>query len=136
MLAEIALPGSIRSQQAAFGVHPALLDACFQSVAAIRRARQSATAVCCCRWACGSCAPTRPPAMRAIAYARVTASPPGLDADLDLIDAHGTVLLTARGLQMGTGASEQQPRSAAQREPADHRVAASTLPEAADDRAG
>ena len=34
VLAEVALPGSIRSQQAAYGVHPALLDACFQSVAA------------------------------------------------------------------------------------------------------
>ena len=34
VLAEVALPGEIRSQQAAYGVHPALLDACFQSVAA------------------------------------------------------------------------------------------------------
>ena len=34
VLAEVALPGQIRSQQAAYGVHPALLDACFQSVAA------------------------------------------------------------------------------------------------------
>ena len=28
----MALPGSIRSQQGAYGVHPALLDACFQAV--------------------------------------------------------------------------------------------------------
>ena len=34
VLAEVALPGQIRSQQDAYGVHPALLDACFQSVAA------------------------------------------------------------------------------------------------------
>ena len=34
------LPGSIRSQQAAYGVHPALLDACFQSVAAHPGVRQ------------------------------------------------------------------------------------------------
>ena len=34
VLAEVGLPGPIRSQQAAYGVHPALLDACFQSVAA------------------------------------------------------------------------------------------------------
>ena len=32
VLAEVALPGLIRSQQAAYGSHPALLDACFQSV--------------------------------------------------------------------------------------------------------
>ncbi len=34
MLVEVALPREIRSQQDAYGVHPALLDACFQSVAA------------------------------------------------------------------------------------------------------
>ena len=34
VLVEVALPGQIRSQQDAYGVHPALLDACFQSVAA------------------------------------------------------------------------------------------------------
>lgn len=34
MLAEVAVPSSIRAQQGAYGVHPALLDACFQSVAA------------------------------------------------------------------------------------------------------
>ncbi|MGA7050201.1 MAG: type I polyketide synthase, partial [Mycobacterium sp.] len=34
VLAEVALPGSLRPQQGAYGVHPALLDACFQSVAA------------------------------------------------------------------------------------------------------
>jgi polyketide synthase 5 len=33
VLAEVTLPRSIRSQQDAYGVHPALLDACFQSVA-------------------------------------------------------------------------------------------------------
>ena len=34
LLAEVRLPGPIRSQQTAYGVHPAFLDACFQSVAA------------------------------------------------------------------------------------------------------
>ncbi|MDT5048607.1 MAG: polyketide synthase 5, partial [Mycobacterium sp.] len=32
MLADVALPGSIRSQQNGYGIHPALLDACIQSV--------------------------------------------------------------------------------------------------------
>ena len=32
VLAEVALPGLIRSQQSAYATHPALLDACFQSV--------------------------------------------------------------------------------------------------------
>ena len=34
VLAEVAVPRQIRSQQGAYGVHPALLDACFQSVEA------------------------------------------------------------------------------------------------------
>ncbi len=34
VLAEVALPGSIRSQQGAYGIHPALLDVCFQAVGA------------------------------------------------------------------------------------------------------
>ncbi|ORB60305.1 polyketide synthase dehydratase domain-containing protein, partial [Mycobacterium shinjukuense] len=34
VLAEVSLPGPLRSQRKAYGVHPVLLDACFQSVAA------------------------------------------------------------------------------------------------------
>ncbi|WIM90159.1 sulfolipid-1 biosynthesis phthioceranic/hydroxyphthioceranic acid synthase [Candidatus Mycobacterium wuenschmannii] len=110
IFAEIGLPNSVRTGQNAFGVHPALLDACFQSVAAhpgarhigngglllplgVRRLRQYG--------------PTRD---ARYCYARVTASGTCLDADLDLVDAHGTVLLTARGLQMGTGVSESAHR--------------------------
>ena len=39
VLAEVALPRQIRSQQDAYGVHPALLDACFQSVEAHPKVR-------------------------------------------------------------------------------------------------
>ena len=39
VLAEVALPRQIRSQQGAYGVHPALPDAGFQSVEAIRMCR-------------------------------------------------------------------------------------------------
>ncbi len=106
LLAEIGLPGSIRSQQGAFGVHPALLDACFQSVAAHPGARHIGNG--------GLLLPLGVRQLRVYGqtrdarycYARVTASNTGLDADLDLIDAHGTVVLTARGLRMGTGASD------------------------------
>ncbi len=42
VLAEVNLPGSIRSQQDAYGVHPALLDACFQSVAVHPEVRAAA----------------------------------------------------------------------------------------------
>ena len=63
-------------------------------------------AACCCRWAFGNFAAYGSARDTRYCYARVTATATGLDADLDLIDVHGAVLLTARGLQMGTGASE------------------------------
>jgi polyketide synthase 5 len=110
VLAEIGLPGSIRSHHGAFGVHPALLDACFQSVAAHPAARGVGNG--------GLLLPLGVRQLRAYGvardarycYARVTASATGLDADLDVFDVHGTVLLTARGLQMGTASSESSNR--------------------------
>ena len=107
VLVEVALPGQIRSQQGAYGVHPALLDACFQSVAAhqdvqalgrevlglplgIRRLRSY-----------GSARSAR------YCYTRVTkADTSGVEADLDVLDEHGAVLLAVQGLRLGTGASE------------------------------
>ena len=67
VLAEVGLPGSIRFQQAAYRVHPALLDACFQSVAAHPASRPAAVAACCCRWVCAAYVPTVLPATPATA---------------------------------------------------------------------
>ena len=107
VLVEVALPGQIRSQQDAYGIHPALLDACFQSVEAhpevqalgedvlalplgIRRLR-----------AYGAARSAR------YCYTRVTkADTSGVEADLDVLDEHGAVLLAVQGLRLGTGASE------------------------------
>ena len=107
VLVEVALPGQIRSQQDAYGIHPALLDSCFQSVAAhpevqalgedvlalplgIRRLR-----------AYGAARSAR------YCYTRVTkADTSGVEADLDVLDEHGAVLLAVQGLRLGTGASE------------------------------
>ena len=59
VLAEVAPPGSIRSQQAAYAVHPALLDACFQSVVAHPAIHGAGIlAGCRCRWVCAGYAPT------------------------------------------------------------------------------
>ena len=107
LLAEVGLPGPIRSQQNAYGVHPALLDACFQSVAAHPDAQAAASG--------GLLLPLGVRRLRAYAparnarycYTRVTSADGGrVEADLDVLDEHGTVLLAVRGLQIGTGASE------------------------------
>ena len=110
VLAEVGLPGSIRSQQSAYGVHPALLDACFQSVAAHPSVRNAGNG--------GLLLPLGVRRLRAYGPARtarycyttVTECGSGVEADLDVLDEHGTVLLAVRGLQMGTGASPSSER--------------------------
>ena len=115
VLAEIGLPSVIRKQQTSFCVHPALLDACFQSVAAhpsvanaghgglllplgVRRLQVF-----------GAVHTT--PAAR-YCYARITAAAgTSVEADLDVLDEQGTVLLAVRGLQMGTGFSPSNDRA-------------------------
>jgi acyl transferase domain-containing protein/acyl carrier protein len=102
VVAEVGLPSGVRSQQSGYGVHPALLDACFQSVMAhptvgasdggvllplsVRRLRQY-----------GSTRGTR------YCHQRLTAaSGPTFEVDLDLLDEDGAVLLAVEGLRMGS----------------------------------
>jgi polyketide synthase 5 len=109
VLAQIGLPGVIRTQQSSYGVHPALLDACFQSVAAhpsvgnkmlplgVRELRIY-----------GSVQSAR------YCYSRVTitaAAGASVDVDQDVLDENGTVLMTVRGLQMGSGFSPSSDRA-------------------------
>lgn len=111
VLAEVALPASIRSQQSGYAVHPALLDACFQSVAAHPSVAEVANG--------GMLLPLGVRALRAYGstrsahycYSRVTeAGAAGVEADIDVLDEHGHVLLTVRGLKMGTGVSQDSER--------------------------
>ncbi|MGE0783503.1 sulfolipid-1 biosynthesis phthioceranic/hydroxyphthioceranic acid synthase [Mycolicibacterium sp.] len=107
VLAEVALPRDFRSQQDAYHVHPALLDACFQSVAAHPEVA-----------ALGGDALALPLAIRQLrchgtargaryCLTRITAvDTTGAEADLDVLDEHGSVLLTVRGLRLGAGMSE------------------------------
>ena len=111
VLAEVSLPGSIRSQQGAYGVHPALLDACFQALAAHPDLHNDTTGVL--------MLPIGVRRLRAYAstrnahycYVRLTSvSPTTVEADLDVLDEHGDVLLAVTGLQVGTGVSEDGQR--------------------------
>ncbi len=112
VLAEIGLPGVVRTRQNSYSVHPALLDACFQSVAAhpgVAKARLG-----------GLLLPLGvrrlqvhgPVSTARYCYSEVTAATGGaLEADLDIMDKHGSVVLTVRGLQMGTGISPSGERA-------------------------
>jgi acyl transferase domain-containing protein len=108
VLAAVALPGPLRSQQGGYGVHPALLDACFQSVVAHPDVQSAAVG--------GMLLPLGVRRLRAYGSARnahycysqvIKADADGVEADLEVLDEHGTVLLSITGLQLGTGASEK-----------------------------
>jgi polyketide synthase 5 len=111
VLAEVSLPPSIRSQQTDYGVHPALLDACFQSVAAHPAIH-----------AAGIGGLMLPLGVRRLqtyglagairyAYSRVvSADPTWVEADLELLDEHGALVVAVQGLQIGSGSSESANR--------------------------
>ena len=116
ILGEVNSPGSIRSQQAAYAVHPALLDACFQALGAhpaLDGTGNGGTLLPIgVRWL-RAYGPTR---NARYCHARVTvANDSGgadviAEADLDICDGHGTVLLALRGLQLGTTLSKKESR--------------------------
>ncbi|MDH6244149.1 sulfolipid-1 biosynthesis phthioceranic/hydroxyphthioceranic acid synthase [Mycobacterium sp. OTB74] len=114
VLAEVALPGSIRSQQGVYGIHPALLDACFQAVGAHPDLHGDRTGTL--------MLPLGVQRLRAFGstrnvhycIARITEmTPSGATVDIDLLDEDGAVLLAITGLQLGTGvpASGQRERT-------------------------
>ena len=108
VLAEVALPGSIRSQQGAYGIHPALLDVCFQAVGAHPDLHTDHTGTL--------MLPLGVRRLRAHSSTRnahycyvqlVNASAGSVEVDVEVLDEHGAVLLTVGGLRLGTGVSEQ-----------------------------
>jgi phthioceranic/hydroxyphthioceranic acid synthase len=112
VLAEVALPGSIRYQQNSYGIHPALLDACFQAIAAHPQVQAAIGG--------GLMLPLAVRRLRAFASARTAhycyirvsnASAAGIEADVDILDEHGTVLVAVQGLFLGAGGSEQGNRN-------------------------
>ena len=111
LLAEVTLPSDIRSQQAGYGIHPALLDACFQAVAAaVSTPGQSEG---------GLLLPLSVARLRRIGPGRdaryclirvIAADAGAIEADLDIMDADGEVVLHAAGLKMGTQETKNSER--------------------------
>ncbi|SPM35482.1 polyketide synthase [Mycobacterium rhizamassiliense] len=108
-IAEVALPGAIRSQQSAYVAHPALLDACFQSVIVHPQVQKAGAG--------GLLLPVGVRRLRNYhstrnahyCLTRVTASPAGeCEADLEILDQSGTVLLSVEGLELSAGVSEHE----------------------------
>ena len=108
VLAEVALPSQIRTQQGSYGVHPALLDVCFQSVAASPQIQNSSVGVLGLPLGARRVRSYGSARNAHYCYARITqVDATGIEADLDVLDQHGAVLLRVQGLRCGTGESEE-----------------------------
>jgi len=107
VLAEVALPAQIRSQQGAYGVHPALLDACFQSVGASPQVQSQGEDMLGLPLGAQRLRSYGSARSAHYCYTRVTKVDTScIEADLDVLDKDGAVLLRVQGLVCGTGASE------------------------------
>jgi polyketide synthase 5 len=104
VLAEVALPGAVRSQQSAYGIHPALLDACFQTVGAHPHLHADRSGAIMLPLGVGRLRVLGP--VRAARYCLATvtaATSTAVEADLEVLDETGTVLAEVTGLRLGTG---------------------------------
>lgn len=109
VLAEVALPSQLRSAKDGFSVHPALLDACFQCVAALPAVSGEGEG--------GLLLPLEVQRMQlwsatgsaGYCYVQLRSSDGNrVIADLQLTDKYGAVLLTVDGLVMGTHAGDEE----------------------------
>ncbi|MFE9870148.1 sulfolipid-1 biosynthesis phthioceranic/hydroxyphthioceranic acid synthase [Micromonospora sp. NPDC005686] len=107
VLAEVTLPSQLRSNQDGFSVHPALLDACFQCVAALPAVTGAGEG--------GLLLPLEVRRLQLLSatggtrycYVRLHSSDGNrVIADLQLVDQYGAVLLIVEGLVMGTRDSD------------------------------
>ncbi|BBY06289.1 sulfolipid-1 biosynthesis phthioceranic/hydroxyphthioceranic acid synthase [Mycobacterium noviomagense] len=106
VLAEVALPRQIRSQQDAYGVHPALLDTCFQTIESHPEVRKLAEEVLGLPLGARRIRIYGPVRNASYCYAQVTkADTTGVDANFELLDEHGAVLLSMQGARWGTRVS-------------------------------
>ena len=111
LLAEVALPGDIRSQQGSYGIHPALLDACFQSVAAVIGTAGKSQSGMLLPISVARLRRVRPGRDARYCLVRVLAADASaIEADLDIMDTHGEVVLQVAGLRMGTQESKNSER--------------------------
>ena len=104
VVAEVVLPSAIRSQQSAYGIHPALLDACFQSVDAHPQVRAVSHGQLPIPLGVRELRVYGPTRNTHYCYTRLVHLDPGgqVEADLELLDEDGAVLLSLRGARFGT----------------------------------
>lgn len=107
VFAEVVMPASVRAQRSAYDVHPALLDACFQAVAAhpaLQTDRSGGIMVPLGARLLHVRGPLRDARFCHLMLTEIT--PTAVDVDVHILDEAGVVLLAMAGLRLGTGVSE------------------------------
>ena len=107
LVGEVAAPGGIRAQQSEFAIHPAVLDACFQTVGAHFLTDSGRDGALMLPLSVGSL--RRFGAGRDARYCHATitkADAVEIEADLEILDERGAVILEAAGLRMGSGTTK------------------------------
>ena len=111
LLAEVTLPGDLRSQQSGYHIHPALLDACFQSVAAALGGAGQSEGALLLPLGVARLRQVRPGRDARFCVVRVLKADAGaIEADLDITDADGELVLQMTGLTMGSQESKSGER--------------------------
>jgi acyl transferase domain-containing protein/acyl carrier protein len=111
LLAEIAVPAGIRAEQSGYGIHPAVLDACFQSVGAhllIGGRRDGGLMLPLSVGRLRRFGPGRGARFCHVTITKADAN--AVEANLEVLDDQGGVLLEVSGLRMGSGASKASER--------------------------
>ena len=108
LFADLRLPSSLRTGGRGYIVHPVLLDACFQSVGAFARVVSETNGRLLLPRSVRSLRLHRTDAEVAHCMTRLVAIDAlHVEADIELLDASGRVLLSVDGLALWSGAAEQ-----------------------------
>ncbi|MCK9893435.1 type I polyketide synthase [Frankia sp. AgB32] len=109
VLAEITLPSPLRSGTDGFSVHPALLDACFQAVAALPAVAGDGAGGLFLPLEVRRVALWSPASGAKYCFTQLRSSDSNrVVADLQLADEYGAVLLTVEGLVLGSHADGEE----------------------------
>ncbi len=111
LLGEVSAPAGIRAQQSGYAIHPAVLDACFQTVGAHFLAPGAQDGGLLLPLSVGSLRRHGPGRAARYCHARITkAEPTEISADLEILDERGDVVLEVAGLRMGSGSTKAAER--------------------------
>ena len=111
VVGEVVAPAGIRSELSGYCIHPAVLDACFQSVGAHMLAESGQSGSLLLPLSVSRLRQFGPGRDARYCYATITTSDPReIEADLAVLDSHGDTVLEISGLRMGSGSTKAAER--------------------------